>query len=92
MAPTEKSEVQASGVYRLTEPVTAVHFDKDGQGRIVFLPKGAELQVAGLSRLRECFEVMWENQLYSVFKVDLLRASSGRIERIRALAVARACC
>ena len=89
-APTGKSEVPPSGAYRLTDSLTTVHFEKDGQGRIVFLPKGAELQVVGFSCLRECLEVMWKDQLYSVFKVDLLRASSCRIEQIRALPVARA--
>ena len=82
VALTEKSEPPASGVYRLTGSVTAVHFEQDGHGRIVFLPKGAELEVVGFSGLRNCFEVMWEGQLYSVFKVDVLRASSGRIERV----------
>lgn len=82
VAPTEKSEPPASGVYRLTESVMAVHFEKDGHGRIVCLPKGAELQAVGFSALLNCLEVMWEGQLYSVFKVDVLRASSGRIESL----------
>jgi hypothetical protein len=99
--PTEKREAPATRAYRLTKPFAAVHFEPAGKGRIVFLPEGAELRVIGSSRLCGCFEVMFENQLYNMFKVDLLGPWSTPIGRasmkanatkpIRALAAVGAC-
>jgi hypothetical protein len=70
--PIEKSAARATRMYRLGKPFAAVHFEPVGKGRIVFLPEGAEVHVIGSSRLCECFEVMFEAQLYNMFKVDLL--------------------
>jgi hypothetical protein len=58
-------------MYRLGKPFVAVQFDLSGKGRLVLLPEGAELRVTGPSRLDECSEVTYENQLYSMFKSDL---------------------
>ena len=56
-----------------------MHFEEgDGKGRIVVLPEGAEVRVTGPARLRECFEVVFENRYYSIFKVDLLGPRSSR--------------
>src|ERR1700729_124734 len=71
-APTEYGEAKAPRVYRLEKSFAVVRFEATGNGRIVFLPAGAELKVVGSSRLSECFEVLWQDQLYSIFRVDLL--------------------
>jgi hypothetical protein len=90
-APAERSELPATRVYRLRKSFAAVHFDQAGKGRIVFLPKDAELRVVGSSSLCECFEVVCENRFYNIFKVDLPGPWSSRIEPIPALAARRAC-
>jgi hypothetical protein len=76
VAPIERSESPTLQTYRLGKPFAVVHFDQlvdpAGKGRLAFLPAGAELRVIGTSRLCNCFEVMCQSQLYSVFKVDLL--------------------
>jgi hypothetical protein len=71
-ASAETSEGAPTRVNRLRKSHPSVHFDQAGKGRIVFLPEGAELRLVGSSRLSECFEVMHEDQLYNMFKVDLL--------------------
>jgi hypothetical protein len=77
----EDSEVPATTVYLIRKSFPAVHFEKNGKGRIVFLPEGAVLRVIGLApRLREGFEVIYERQLYNVFKADLLGPWSNPIE------------
>ena len=90
-APFEKTESPAARVYRIKKAFAAVHFDQAGKGRIVLLQEGAELRVIGPSCLSECFEVMCENGLYNIFKVDLLGSWSSRIEPIRAMAAVVAC-
>lgn len=92
-AQIERGEAQASAVYRTRKCFAVVHFEHAGKGRIVFLPEGAELRLIGPSCLRECFEVAHENQLYNIFKVDLLGPWSApiklsRITPIRSLAAA----
>lgn len=79
-APIETNETPATRLYRLGKSFAAVHFEHTGKGRIVFLPEGAEVRIIGLSCVCECFEVMFENQPYSVFKVDLLGPWSMPIE------------
>jgi len=59
-------------VYRTKKTFAVVHFEETGKGRIVFLPQGAEVRVIGPSSIGKCFEVMFENKLYNIFKVDLL--------------------
>jgi hypothetical protein len=59
-------------MYLLRKSFAAVHFEPAGKGRVVFLPEGAELQVTGSSRLFDCFEVLYQDQLYNIFKIDLL--------------------
>jgi hypothetical protein len=105
-APTEIGEDPATRAYLLRKPFAAVHFEPAGNGRIVFLPEGAELRVTGSSRLCDCFEVLYQDQLYNIFKIDLLGpwatpakatpakaipAKLNPIKPIRALAAVGAC-
>jgi hypothetical protein len=69
---SESSEAVSTRLYRLRKAFAAVQFDPAGRGRIVFLPEGAELCITGGSCVSECLEVMHEDQLYNIFKVDLL--------------------
>jgi len=94
--PIEKSAARTTRMYRLGKPFAAVQFEPAGKGRIVFLPEGAEVHVIGPSCLCKCFEVMFETQLYNIFKVDLLGPWSTLIEPdpikpILALATVGAC-
>jgi hypothetical protein len=74
--------------YRTKESFVAVHFNHAGKGEIGFLPKGATLRITGQSScLREGFDIVIEEQVYSVFKVDLLARCSLASEPI----VARHC-
>jgi hypothetical protein len=73
--------------YRTKTSFVSVHFDELGNGRIVFLPKGATLQVIGRSScLPTGFEVVFEKCSYNVFEIDLTARStlvreSGRAKR-----------
>jgi hypothetical protein len=78
--PIEKSVAPVTQMYRLRKSFAAVRFEPAGKGRIVFLPREAEVRVIGPSCLCECFEVMFENQLYNLFKVDLLGPWSTSIK------------
>jgi hypothetical protein len=101
-ARAEERDVPARRVYRISKSFAAVHFEQTGKGRIVFLPAGAKLSVVGSSScLCEGFEVMYERQLYNIFKADLwgpwsmpIESSSiesSRRKTIRAIPVAGAC-
>ncbi len=80
-ARAEMSEIPARRVYRLRKSFAVVHLEQTGKGRIVFLPRGAELRVIGSSYcLCEGFEVTYERQLYNIFKADLLGPWSDPIE------------
>jgi hypothetical protein len=58
--------------------------DQAGKGRIVFPPERATLRVFGPSAcLREGFEVMFENELYHEFEIDLVARSTRIDEPIR---------
>jgi hypothetical protein len=81
----------ANRVYLLKRPFMAIHFENGGKGQIVLLQKGAELRIVGFSCLCECFEVMWEGGIYSVFQVDLLESWPSPTEPVRTSAVAAAC-
>jgi hypothetical protein len=78
--PIETSEARVTPLYRTRKSFAVVHFEEAGKGRIVFLPEGAEIRVVGPSSLGKCYEVMFENQLYNIFKVDLLGPWSTPIE------------
>jgi hypothetical protein len=80
-APLEMGEPEAPRVYRLRKSFAAVHFDPSGEGRIVFLPEGAVLNVIGSSRLAQCCEILHENQLYNMFEADLLGPWSMRVKK-----------
>jgi hypothetical protein len=59
-------------VYRTEKSFVAVRFDPAGKGGIVYLPEGAVLRVLGPSScLSEGLEVVFEEQVYNIFKVDL---------------------
>jgi hypothetical protein len=70
--PNENFDSEAARVYRLRKRFAVVHFDPEAKGRIVFLPEGAEIRVAGPSALSKCVEVRCGNQLYNIFQEDLL--------------------
>jgi hypothetical protein len=71
--------------YRTKTSFVAVHFDECGKGRIVFLPKGATLQVIGRSScLPTGFEVVFEKCSYNVFEIDLTARSMLICESRRA--------
>ena len=77
-APAKNGPAQAPQTYRLSKCFAAVQFDdtlrfeNEAKGRIVFLPDGAELRMVGPSAMCNCFEVAHENQIYNIFKTDLL--------------------
>ncbi len=80
-----ESNSPAARTYRTKTSFVAVHFDPTGKGRIVFLPQAATLRMVGpSSSLREAFEVMFENELYNVFEIDLIARSTLICEPIRA--------
>ena len=80
IAPGEKGgALPTNRVYRLRKEFMAVQFERGGKGKIVLLPKGAELEIVGFSCLSECFEVLWKGWRCSVFEVDLLGCWSSPI-------------
>jgi hypothetical protein len=79
--PIEVGHAEAPRVYRLRKSFAVVQFEPAGKGRIVFLPEGAELKMVGSSRLAQCCEVLCENQLYSIFEVDLFGPWSTKLKR-----------
>ena|ERR1700729_2482354 len=91
--PSDRSAAPATRTYRTNTSFVAAHFDQAGKGRIVFLPKAAILRVVGPSScLPEGFEVMFENQIYNVFGVDLSSRSTQIIEPIQAKGRAAGAC
>jgi len=88
-----KNDASAGQGYRSLKSCVAVHFDPAGKGEIGYLPEGAVLRVIGPSAcLREGFEVVFDEQVYNIFKVDLLARCSQVVEPIRAVGRAvRAC-
>jgi hypothetical protein len=79
-----ESRAPAGRTYRTKTSLVAVHFDHAGKGRIIFLPDGAMLRVMGPSPcLREGFEVVFKNELYNVFEIDLITRSTLNCEPIR---------
>jgi|ERR1700685_2502813 hypothetical protein len=92
-ATSDESKARATRAYCTKTSFVAVHFDEVGKGRIVFLPDGAMLRVIGPSScLPEGFEVMFENQRYNVFGIDLFARSSLIREPIQPKAHAMAAC
>ena len=83
LADADESSVPVDCAYRLGKAFAAIHFEEDGTGRFAILPKGATVQVIGISRMGECFEVQWESRLYSVFQVDLRGAWAIRLAPMR---------
>jgi hypothetical protein len=79
------SEVPAKRIYRANTSFVAVHFNQAGKGRIVFLPKGAMLDLIGPS---SCVpggsEVAFEKSAYNVFEIDLTARSTLIYEPNRA--------
>jgi hypothetical protein len=92
-ATSDESKAPATRAYRTNTSFVAVYFPQPGRGQIVFLPEGAMLLVIGPSScLPEGFEVMFENQIYNVFEIDLLSRSSVISEPIRAKCRTMAAC
>jgi len=92
LAPKKRSEaIPANRVYRLKKQFMAVQFDRDGNGQIVLLPEGSELEVIGISCLPDCLEVRCEGRRYSIFEVDLLGPWSRPVKAIRHRATHVAC-
>jgi hypothetical protein len=90
--PAAESQAPSTPAYRTRKSFAVVHFEPAGSGRIVFLPEGAEVRVVGPSRVCECFEVTFQNQLYNIFKVDLMGPwatpiKPSRSKPIRTLAI-----
>jgi len=80
-------------VYRAKKSFVAVHFDPAGKGEICFLPEGAMLRVLGPSScLRQGIEVVSEEQVYNIFKVDLSARCSLVFEPRRARSPTVAAC
>ena len=79
--------------YRTKQSFAAVHFNSAGKGEIDYLPEGAMLRITGPSScLREGFEILFKEQVYSIFKADLLARCSLASEPIRAIGRAVAAC
>ncbi len=92
-ATSDEGKTAARQAYRTNASFVAVHFDQAGKGRIVFLPKDAMLSVIGPSScLPEGFEVLFEEQIYNVFGIDLSSRSTQIIEPIRAKGRAASAC
>jgi hypothetical protein len=71
--------------YRTEKPCVALRFKPEGKTAIVFLPQGAIVRVIQPSScVREGFEVVFEEEVYNVFKVDLLTRCGKIVEPRRA--------
>jgi hypothetical protein len=81
--PLHGTPLHGASVYRLRKSFAVVHFEQPGKGRIVFLPEGAELHLAGPSLLSKCFEVVCDNLSYNIFAEDLFGAWSTPIKNGR---------
>jgi hypothetical protein len=92
-ATRDEKKPSVGQTYRTKTSFVAVHFDQAGKGQIVFLPEGATARVMGPSScLREACEVIFENELYNVFEIDLMARSTLICEPIRAKSLAIAVC
>jgi hypothetical protein len=92
-ATSDESKGPATRAYCTKTSFVAVYFPQAGKGRIVFLPEGAMLRVLRQSsRLPEGFEVMFEDQIYNVFEVDLVARSKFVHDPIRTSGRAVAAC
>jgi hypothetical protein len=81
--PAENAEPEATRVYRLRKRFAVVEFVPEAKGRIVFLPEGAEVRIAGPSALCKCVEVRCGAHLYNIFQEDLLGPWSMRVRSTR---------
>jgi hypothetical protein len=88
---TEKSKTRVTQVYRTKKSFAVVRFEPTGKGRIVVLPEGAEVRIVGPSQIGKCFEVMFDDQLYNMFRVDLLGPWATQIKPIPGLRAVAAC-
>jgi hypothetical protein len=92
-ATSDESNAPSKRVYRTKTSFVAVHFDKAGKGRIVFIPFGATLRVIGPSSLLpDGFEIQFEHLTYNVFEIDLVARSVLISEPTRAKGRAMAVC
>jgi len=75
-----ESNVSVRQAYRTKKSFAAVHFDPAGKGEVVFLPEGVMFRIIGSSScLRDGFEIMFEEQVYNIFKVDLVARCSPNV-------------
>jgi hypothetical protein len=82
---SEKDNLPTTRTYQTNTSFVAVYFDRDGKGRIVFLPFGATIRVIGRSScLPAGFEVVFEHQHYNVFEIDVLVRSTPICEPVQA--------
>ena len=92
-ATSDESIAPGTRAYCTKTSFVAVYFPQAGKGQIVFLPEGAMLRVLRQSsRLPEGFEVMFEDQIYNVFEVDLVARSKFVHDPIRTSGRAVAAC
>jgi hypothetical protein len=77
--------VSIGQAYRTKQPCVALRSDPAGKPEIVFLPQGVILRVIQPSScVREGFEVVFGEQIYDIFKVDLLARCGKIVEPLRA--------
>ena len=89
----DEKKPSAGQTYRTNTSFVAVHFDQAGKGRIVFLPETAVVRVIGPSScLREACEVIFENEPYNVFEIDLIARSTLICAPVTARSLAIAVC
>ncbi len=88
---TEKSKTPVPQVYWTKKTFAVVHFEPTGKGRIVVLPEGAEVRIVGPSRIGKCFEIVFDDQLFNIFRVDLLGPWATQIMPIPGLRAVAAC-
>ena len=90
---SDDSNAPSTRAYRSKTSFVAVHFDKAGKGRIVFIPFGVTLRVIGPSSLLpDGFEVQFEHLTYNVFEIDLVARSVLISEPTRATGGTMAVC
>ena len=89
----QKRNDSVQQAYRTKKSFVAVHVDSAGKGEIGFLPEGAILRIIGpSSRLGDGLEVIFEEQVYNIFKIDLFARCSLVFEPRRARSRAVAAC
>jgi hypothetical protein len=63
-------------VFRLTKEITGITFSPEGRGSLSTLPVDAQLRLTGQTSLSGFVDVTYCDQLYSIFRVDLIARSA----------------